>query len=121
MYMPLTINHKIDKHALLIPEIDVQLPTQKLMECMNSQELMLMTIWREVLGLSNDNSIKVTDNFYNLGGDSLGMLTVFSEITAKILASQDEDLFMSKMSELVKLPTIKNFSRIISLTRNNGF
>ncbi len=113
--MPLTVNHKVDKQALPIPDININsYNEQDVIETVSLQEQTLIEIWREVLELDRGCHIRLTDNFYDLGGDSLGMLTVLNEIITRILDNQNEELFMNKMGDIVKSPTIKNFSRIIS-------
>ncbi len=117
--LPLTTHHKIDKQALPIPEIDLNWCNENEdTETVNSQELLLIEIWREVLELDKNYPLKLTDNFYDLGGDSLGMLIILNEIGIKLLDQQNEKIFMSKMSDLIKLPTIQNFSRIISVVKS---
>jgi amino acid adenylation domain-containing protein len=113
--MPLTFNHKVNKQALPIPDINVNFCNEQgVGEAVSVQEQILIEIWREVLELEKDCHIRLSDNFYYLGGDSLGMLIVLNEIIARILDNQHEELFMKKMNDIVKSPTIKNFSRILS-------
>ncbi|RAJ80067.1 amino acid adenylation domain-containing protein [Chitinophaga dinghuensis] len=74
--MPLTKNGKIDKaalsgiHATLQQNIVKEAPQ-------NVQEQQLVSIWEEVLGISN---ISRNDNFFELGGDSIRLIKVVSSI-----------------------------------------
>lgn len=113
--LPLTIHHKIDKQALPLPNININLRKEDdVVEILNLQEQILMEIWREVLQLNKDFHIKLTDSFYDLGGDSLGMLIVLNKISARLLdGPEHEVLFMNKMGNVVQAPTIQNFSRAI--------
>lgn len=121
--LPLTINNKIDRKALPIPNIDIQPNYENhALESTNSQEQALIDIWREVLELESNCHINLNDNFYESGGDSLGMLIVFNEIIQRILGKEYEKAFMDKMSKMIKSPTIQNLSKTISSikhTRNN--
>jgi amino acid adenylation domain-containing protein len=119
--MPLTIHHKINRQELQILDMNISLCNeQNVVETASLQEQILIEIWHEVLELGKDYPIRLTDNFYELGGDSLAMLMVLNEIVARILGKQYEEVFMNKIGEIVKSPTIKNFSRIISTIKQTA-
>jgi acyl-CoA synthetase (AMP-forming)/AMP-acid ligase II len=68
---PLLPNGKIDLQALPQPkETDAPITTGYIAPC-NEQELELVNIWQEILGV---DKIGVNDNFLALGGDSLSAL-----------------------------------------------
>ncbi|WP_311567529.1 non-ribosomal peptide synthetase [Photobacterium arenosum] len=72
--LPLTINGKLDKQALPIPEVTESqshhLPQTDL-------EISLAQIWQSVLGIK---SIGLTDNFFYIGGHSLHAIRVLAKI-----------------------------------------
>jgi amino acid adenylation domain-containing protein len=71
---PLLGNGKIDISALQAYAINLSknTPTQPLM-VLNSQEKILINVWREVLGRE---TITLNDNFFEVGGDSLKAVSV---------------------------------------------
>ncbi|BAU16012.1 amino acid adenylation domain-containing protein (plasmid) [Leptolyngbya sp. NIES-3755] len=64
--LPLTINGKVDRHALPTPEKSRS--TQSYVAPRNSVEATIAAIWSEILGLE---TIGIYDNFFELGGHSL--------------------------------------------------
>ena len=65
--LPLTLNGKIDRHALPAPD-GVAIRTKTFEAPRTDTEQLLATIWSEVLGVK---PVGVTDNFFELGGDSI--------------------------------------------------
>jgi amino acid adenylation domain-containing protein len=64
--IPLTINGKVDKRALLngiVPEL-----TREFIKPATANEVLVATIWRELLDIEQ---ISATDDFFQLGGHSL--------------------------------------------------
>jgi len=73
--MPLTVNGKVDRRALPLPdrtrpELDEIHAVPR-----NEIERKLAAIWTEVLGLEQ---VGINDNFFELGGDSLSAIRVMS-------------------------------------------
>ena len=66
--LPLTLNGKIDKKALLLPDSGVDSKSRTFMAPRNPEEEMLAAIWAEVLGVEQ---VGINDNFFELGGDSI--------------------------------------------------
>ncbi|MHC1548040.1 amino acid adenylation domain-containing protein [Phyllobacterium sp. K27] len=64
--MPLTVNGKLDRRAL--PEPETALITERVAP-RNETEARLLAVWKAVL---KRDDIGVTDNFFMLGGDSIG-------------------------------------------------
>jgi amino acid adenylation domain-containing protein len=64
--IPLTINGKIDKKALL--NIDIFESDKTIIAPGTENEKMVAGIWRELLGITQ---LSITDNFFQLGGHSL--------------------------------------------------
>jgi acyl-CoA synthetase (AMP-forming)/AMP-acid ligase II len=65
---PLTPNGKIDRKALPAPTDIASPAARESIAPRNDKEHALSAIWREVLGVPN---VGVTDDFFELGGDSL--------------------------------------------------
>lgn len=78
-HIPLTSNGKTDRRAL--PEIqNTDLIKHEFVAPKNENEQLLVEIWQEILGIER---IGVTDNFYNLGGDSIKSIQVSSKLRKK--------------------------------------
>jgi len=73
--MPLNKNGKIDKDAL--PQKDEAVDQIGYVEARNSTEKMIADVWSAVLELSR---VGVTENFFDLGGDSLSAIKVISKL-----------------------------------------
>lgn len=110
--MPLNLHHKIDKNALSIYDIRLSNKNEN-NETIDTQEKELVEIWKSVLELDENTSISVTDNFYELGGDSLSMLILINEVVTKVIGKENEGAFMKNLSQIIKSPTIKNFSKLL--------
>ncbi|WP_373292927.1 AMP-binding enzyme, partial [Actinomadura citrea] len=65
--LPLTVNGKVDRGALPVPEGERPRLGQRFVAPRTSAERVLAGLWSEVLGVSE---IGVHDNFFTLGGDS---------------------------------------------------
>ncbi|MFJ4348049.1 amino acid adenylation domain-containing protein, partial [Pseudomonas sp. NPDC089401] len=92
--LPLTPNGKVDRRALPEPgqvERHYQAPA-------DDRQRALAAIWAEVLGLEQ---VGVSDHFFELGGDSLGVLKVLSR-----LRNQPELGLNLKLRDLIARPTI---------------
>jgi amino acid adenylation domain-containing protein len=72
---PLNLNGKIDRRALPAPSL-VRCE-EKLVEARNTLEAQLVAIWERALGTE---PIGINDNFFEIGGDSLLALRIFTEI-----------------------------------------
>ncbi|MCP1197788.1 phosphopantetheine-binding protein, partial [Acetobacter senegalensis] len=71
--LPLTVNGKLDRRAL--PEPELGSAEREIVEARTPAEAALLAVWREVLG---HDTIGVTDNFFEVGGDSIQSLQVVS-------------------------------------------
>lgn len=67
--LPLTANGKIDRKALPAPDTSSQ-PMLSYLPPTTDTEQTLCCLWQEILQLDN---VGITDNFFNLGGDSLSI------------------------------------------------
>ncbi|MDO3675426.1 amino acid adenylation domain-containing protein [Paenibacillus ehimensis] len=74
--IPLTINGKVDRKALPVPEESLHTGTEHAAPA-TELEAELAEIWREVLGVPN---LSVLDGFYDLGGHSLKALALMTEM-----------------------------------------
>jgi amino acid adenylation domain-containing protein len=74
--LPLTVNGKVDRQALPMPEYSRQAAIE-LVTARDDIEQQLIGIWEKVLGVS---PIGITDNFFELGGHSLIAVKLFVEI-----------------------------------------
>lgn len=66
--LPLNANGKLDRQALLAPAIEHPDRTTGVIGPRDALELELVQIWEQIL---NMRPISITDNFFDLGGDSL--------------------------------------------------
>jgi amino acid adenylation domain-containing protein len=75
--LPLLPSGKVDRRALLEPATDGISPERLHIEARNEVERGLAAIWSELLGVKE---VSVTDNFFDLGGNSLLAMQVLSRI-----------------------------------------
>jgi thioesterase domain-containing protein/acyl carrier protein len=75
--LPLTPNGKIDRKALPAPDRErIETPTAAAAP-RDALELQLVRIWENILGV---RPIRLSDNFFDLGGHSLTAVQLFSEV-----------------------------------------
>jgi len=101
--MPLTPNGKINLSAL--PEPEAGMPDGKIEAPINEVEEKLVRIWSEVLGIEKVK-IGTGTNFFELGGDSLKIIMLVSEIYKEF------GIEMS-ITQLFDKPKIKEISRYL--------
>ncbi|MEW6736123.1 MAG: amino acid adenylation domain-containing protein, partial [Acidobacteriota bacterium] len=75
--LPLTLNGKVDRHKLPIPDYRNNHTEQSFITPRNPIEEIIATIWQRVLGIT---PLSVIDNFFELGGHSLLATQVISQI-----------------------------------------
>ncbi|ASC71031.1 peptide synthetase [Halomicronema hongdechloris C2206] len=106
--LPLTPNGKVDRRSLPMPETGR--PELKVAYVIprTETEQAIAAIWRKVL---NVEKIGIHDNFFDLGGHSLLMVQVHSQLS---------ELFSSEISliEMFKLPTISSLADYFSKTKD---
>ncbi|MBL4743521.1 MAG: amino acid adenylation domain-containing protein, partial [Cycloclasticus sp.] len=105
---PLTQNGKVDRKSLPLPTESEKITTQlEYVEPKNDFELCLSVAWQQVLKLPQ---VGVTDNFFDLGGDSLMTVMLIHEME---LASG----IKFDMGDVFSSPTIK---QLVELHENGG-
>lgn len=125
--MPYTINRKIDRKALPLPELNKPAVNSKVnIEELNSNEEKLLQIWKNILKIED---IDINDNFFDIGGDSVAAISMQIEAVKYGLDFEYSDIFthptikeLSKKSnrsdeEFIKTFNYKKFADILS--RNN--
>lgn len=99
--MPYSINRKIDRKALPLPDINKSKSNNKVnIEELNSNEEKLLQIWKNILKIDN---ISINDNFFDLGGDSVSAISMQIEAVKYGLNFEYSDIF--------EHPTIKELSK----------
>ncbi|UCH97365.1 MAG: hypothetical protein JSV88_11080, partial [Candidatus Aminicenantes bacterium] len=99
--IPLTSTGKIDRNALPGPAVSTE--DQKYIPPGNEIEEKLMEIWQEVLGIEK---IGTTDNFFQLGGDSIKAIQLSARLKKYRLDLKINDLFLH--------PTIKESAKYVT-------
>ncbi|MCU5403047.1 amino acid adenylation domain-containing protein [Bacillus cereus] len=97
--IPLTANGKVDREALPMPE-EKQINS----ECVgprNSNEQILTTIWKRVLGVKN---VGIYDNFFEIGGDSILSIQIISQASQVGLKLTPKQMF--------ECPTIAELAQV---------
>lgn len=102
--LPVTASGKLDRKALPEPVADDCPATRATPE--TPEEHLLVGLWSDVLGLKN---IGINDNFFDLGGDSLGAVHVVTG-----LAEQGYEL---PVSALFGAPTIARLAPLLHQTQ----
>ncbi|MBO1348050.1 MAG: amino acid adenylation domain-containing protein [Hormoscilla sp. GUM202] len=104
--LPLTPSGKVDRRALPAPDKSRPLLDVELVAPRSPTEEILAGIWAEVLSL---NEVGVLDNFFMLGGDSIGATQLISRI---------RDRFGIELSlhRLFESPTVAEFGEIVDGT-----
>ncbi len=105
--IPLTGNGKVDKRALPVPNSS-DLIENEYVGASNEIEKVLVSTWKELLGA---NRVGITDNFYELGGDSIKALQVsarlhkagFKIAVKDILLYQNISAIIANMEEEIRI------------------
>lgn len=106
--MPLTANMKLDFKALPLPNssniiLDTPLSAQKI----TKTEKLLIDVWKKVLGAPN---IKVSDNFFNVGGDSISSIRI-------VYAAKEKGLHF-RVSDIFQHQTIQTLAKFCDAHKN---
>jgi surfactin family lipopeptide synthetase C len=101
--MPLTVNGKIDRHALPAPESERPRLVEEYCAPRTPPEEMLARIWSEVLRVEQ---IGIHDTFFELGGESI--------LAIKLLSRINKDFNIElPLRALFEQPTVAELARII--------
>ena len=99
--MPYTINRKIDRKALPIPQSNHKDENSKVnIATLNSNEDKLIQIWKNILKVDN---ITIDDNFFDIGGDSVSAISMQLEAIKYNLDFEYADIF--------NYPTIRQLAK----------
>lgn len=120
--IPLTANGKVDRGALPAPGPARPALDQPYLAARTPVEAALVDIWRETLGLER---IGVLDNFFDLGGDSLGAVEIFARIQQRLSAEISfATLFtgptIAKLAENVAAATVTATAAIPQVPRTEA-
>ncbi len=100
---PLTPNGKVDRKALPAPARPASVEDQTPCASRDSLDLQLIKLWEKVL---NVRPIGLRDNFFDLGGNSLGAVRLFSEMRKLFGRS-------FPLSVLFQAPTVEKLADIL--------
>jgi len=98
--MPINPNSKLDRFALPAPT-----PIKRaIIEPKNAIEEEVLELWQQILNIS---PISVEDNFFAIGGNSLGAIRILSALR------QRKPQNRTTIADLFNNPTIRSFAKII--------
>ncbi|MHC1551247.1 non-ribosomal peptide synthetase [Phyllobacterium sp. K27] len=98
--MPINPNSKLDRFALPAPT-----PLKRtIIEPQDAVEAEVLDIWQQILNVS---PISVEDNFFAIGGNSLGAIRILSALR------QRKPQNRTTIADLFNNPTIRSFAKII--------
>ncbi|MDQ6762338.1 MAG: amino acid adenylation domain-containing protein [Bacteroidota bacterium] len=106
-HLPLTSNGKIDKKALPVPEFS-ELLKKQYAPPVNDIEKSLAKIWENLLGIEK---VGVYDTFFELGGNSIQTVTMFSRVRKQF----GREL---PLATIFQAPDISKLASIISQKKN---
>ncbi|NEP58316.1 MAG: amino acid adenylation domain-containing protein [Symploca sp. SIO2G7] len=101
---PLTVNGKVDRKALPVPENISQQESATYVMPQTESEKVIASVWQEILELEK---IGIHDNFFELGGNSVLMV----KTQVKLQEILDKDI---PIVEMFKSPTINSFAKYLS-------
>ncbi len=98
--MPINPNSKLDRFALPAPT-----PSKRtIIEPDSAAETEVLEVWEQILNIS---PISVEDNFFAIGGNSLGAIRILSALR------QRKPQNRTTIADLFNNPTIRSFARIV--------
>ncbi|MHC5760763.1 thioesterase domain-containing protein, partial [Nostoc sp.] len=106
-FLPVIPNGKVDRLSLPAPNQTGQEAPASKVAAQDELELRLTEIWEKVLGIQ---SLGVNDNYFDLGGDSLLAVHLFTEIE-KTLGKN------LPLSTLYQAPTVEQLANVIRQSR----
>jgi amino acid adenylation domain-containing protein len=97
--LPLTPNGKLDRKSLPTPNQNAD-PDREYVAPENNNEALLVATWKDVLGLDR---VGVTDDFFELGGDSFKAIRVVNAYRGKL-----------GLLDVFKSPTIRKLALVLA-------
>jgi non-ribosomal peptide synthase protein (TIGR01720 family) len=111
---PLTVNGKLDRKALPIPEL---IDIDRYVAPENQVQEMMCKIWSEVLGIPEDK-VGINDDFFRLGGDSIISIQLISRLKSKLgLNISIKDIFNYKTIEKIYDQSVSQFNQVKSVLK----
>ena len=114
--MPYTINKKIDRKALPLPNISETKKRKINPEKYSDNEKKLLSIWKNILGINN---ISLDDNFFDIGGDSISAIKMQIEALKYDFSFEYADIF--KHPTITELATMTNTSDVKENTELSNY
>jgi pyochelin synthetase len=108
--LPLSANGKVDRSALPSPDILLQESEVNYVAPQNDVEQTIAAVWQEVLNLEK---IGVNDNFFEVGGNSLLITKIYSQLK-NILPNKLEQI---SLVDLFKYSTISSLAKHVIQSR----
>ncbi|MDR7123168.1 non-ribosomal peptide synthetase, partial [Rheinheimera soli] len=96
--LPLTVNGKLNRKALPIPDVSSQL--QPYVAPRTKTEQIVCKIWQDLLGIER---IGIHDNFFELGGHSLLVMQTISRLQEQGIVLTPKQLFAAQTIENITL------------------
>ena len=104
---PLTLNGKLDRRALPVPEDFQQQVEAEYEEPRTETERIIASIWKDIL---HTKQVGIHDNFFELGGDSL----LVTQVHIKLVETFQQDI---SLVEIFQYPTVYALARRIHAGR----
>ena len=103
--IPLTPNAKVDRKSLSTSNIPLQGTEKKFVRPQTSVERLLLECWTEVL---NYSKISITDNFFEIGGDSIQSIRLLATAKSRGISFNIKDVFnFPTIAQLIKLQSLQ--------------
>jgi len=107
--MPVNLNQKIDRLALPAPTLADLATATSFVAPRNDYELRLTQIWETLLGIS---PIGVQDNFFDIGGDSLQIVSLMTQIEREFGKTLP-------LSTVLTEPTIEQLAAVLKQSKQS--
>ncbi|MEQ8973608.1 MAG: amino acid adenylation domain-containing protein [Coleofasciculus sp. C1-SOL-03] len=105
--LPLSANGKVDRRVLPNPEGFIQELEVDYVPPQNDIEQRIATVWQTVLNLEK---VGVNSNFFEIGGNSLLITTIYNKLRKSLLNEVDS----ISLVDLFKYPTIRSLAKYLS-------
>jgi len=106
--LPLTVNGKVDRRALPLPEVETAVSEE---DCpLTETEQSLAAVWAEVL---RRDAVGIHDNFFELGGDSILAMQIIARAHQRGLHLTPRQLFQHQtVAELAAVAEVRSQSAV---------